>query len=166
MGTCSEPECQRCRHKDADKVRGEQQEGLREKVRVSQAQTRISELDEEERQLGNLLAELERARLEAERVAGTSSTSTLRTSDLGSLNWPVQGTVAYRFGEAKPDVDDVRETPAAEAAFLEQGGYGAMVEDLKEQPGSASVVQGITEFLPISSSASRTASCVASVGMA
>ena len=75
--------------------------------RVSQAQTRMTQLDEEERQLGNLLAELERARREAERVAGTSSTSTLRTSDLGSLNWPVQGTVVYRFGEAKPDVEDV-----------------------------------------------------------
>jgi septal ring factor EnvC (AmiA/AmiB activator) len=75
--------------------------------RVSQAQTRINELDEEERQLGNLLVELERARLEAERVAGTSSTSTLRTTDLGSLNWPVQGAVVYRFGEAKPDVEDV-----------------------------------------------------------
>ncbi len=75
--------------------------------RVSQAESRISELDEEEQQLGNLLAELERARIEAERVSGATSTSTLRTSDLGSLNWPVQGTVAYRFGEAKPDVDDV-----------------------------------------------------------
>ena len=74
---------------------------------VTQAQTRISELDREEQQLGNLLAELELARREAERVAGTSSTSTLRTSDLGSLNWPVQGSVAYRFGEAKPDVEDV-----------------------------------------------------------
>ena len=72
--------------------------------RVTQAETRISQLDEEERQLGNLLGELERARREAERVAGTSSTSTLRTSDLGSLNWPVQGAVVYRFGEAKPDV--------------------------------------------------------------
>lgn len=75
--------------------------------RVMQTQTRISELDEEERQLGNLLAELERARREAERVAGTSSTPSLRTSDLGSLNWPVQGSVVYRFGEAKPDVEDV-----------------------------------------------------------
>jgi murein hydrolase activator len=75
--------------------------------RASQAETRISQLDEEERQLGDLLAELERARREAERVAGTSSTSTLRTSDLGSLNWPVEGTVVYRFGEAKPDVEDV-----------------------------------------------------------
>jgi len=75
--------------------------------RVAQTETRISELDEEERQLGDLLAELERARREAERLAGTSSTSTLRTSDLGSLNWPVQGSVVYRFGEAKPDVEDV-----------------------------------------------------------
>jgi septal ring factor EnvC (AmiA/AmiB activator) len=75
--------------------------------RVTQTEARISELDEEERQLGDLLEELERARREAERVAGTSSTSTLRTSDLGSLNWPVQGSVVYRFGEAKPDVEDV-----------------------------------------------------------
>ena len=75
--------------------------------RASQAETRISALDEEERQLGDLLAELERARVEAERVAGTSSTSTLRTSDLGSLNWPVEGSIVYRFGEAKPDVEDV-----------------------------------------------------------
>ncbi|MBT8479864.1 MAG: peptidoglycan DD-metalloendopeptidase family protein [Gemmatimonadetes bacterium] len=75
--------------------------------RVAQAQTRITQLEEEERQLGNLLAELERARREAERVAGTSTTPTLRTSDLGSLNWPVQGSVVYRFGEAKPDVEDV-----------------------------------------------------------
>jgi septal ring factor EnvC (AmiA/AmiB activator) len=75
--------------------------------RASQAETRISALDEEERQLGDLLAELERARREAERVAGTSSTSTLRTSDLGSLSWPVQGDIVYRFGEAKPDVEDV-----------------------------------------------------------
>ena len=75
--------------------------------RATQAQTRISALDDEERQLGDLLAELERARREAERVAGTSSTSTLRTSDLGSLNWPVEGNIVYRFGEAKPDVEDV-----------------------------------------------------------
>jgi len=75
--------------------------------RASQTETRIYQLDEEERQLGDLLAELERARREAERVAGTSSTSTLRTSDLGSLNWPVEGAVVYRFGEAKPDVEDV-----------------------------------------------------------
>ncbi len=74
--------------------------------RVSATQTRITELDREEDQLGDLLAELERARREAERLAGTTSTSTLRTSDLGSLSWPVQGAVVYRFGEARPGMDD------------------------------------------------------------
>lgn len=74
--------------------------------RASQTETRISQLDEEERRLGDLLAELERARLEAERRAGTASTSTLRTSDLGSLNWPVEGRIVYRFGEARPGLDD------------------------------------------------------------
>ncbi len=94
--------------RDLESLEGQRERRLRNtQRRVSQTESRITELDEEERQLGNLLAELERARREAERVAGTSSTSTLRTSDLGSLNWPVQGNVEYRFGEAKPDVDDV-----------------------------------------------------------
>jgi septal ring factor EnvC (AmiA/AmiB activator) len=74
--------------------------------RVSQTETRISELDEEEQQLGDLLAELERARREAERLAGTTSTSSLRTSDLGSLNWPVQGNIVYSFGQSRPGMDD------------------------------------------------------------
>jgi septal ring factor EnvC (AmiA/AmiB activator) len=94
--------------RDLESLEGQRERRLRNtQRRVSQTESRITELDEEEQQLGNLLAELERARREAERVAGTSSTSTLRTSDLGSLNWPVQGSVVYRFGEAKPDVDDV-----------------------------------------------------------
>jgi len=93
--------------RDLESLEGQRERRLRNtQRRVSQTESRITELDEEEQQLGNLLAELERARREAERVAGTSSTSTLRTSDLGSLNWPVQGSVVYRFGEAKPDVED------------------------------------------------------------
>jgi len=93
---------------DLESLEGQRERRLRNtQRRVSQTESRITELDEEEQQLGNLLAELERARREAERVAGTVSTSTLRTSDLGSLNWPVQGSVVYRFGEAKPDVEDV-----------------------------------------------------------
>jgi septal ring factor EnvC (AmiA/AmiB activator) len=62
--------------------------------------TRLEELQEEERRLGTLVADLERARREAERVAGTTSESTLRTSDLGQLDWPVDGTIAYTFGQA------------------------------------------------------------------
>ncbi|MEJ2482064.1 MAG: peptidoglycan DD-metalloendopeptidase family protein [Gemmatimonadota bacterium] len=75
-------------------------------ARVSQTESRISALETEERRLGDLLAELDRARREAERIAGTTRSSSLRTSDLGQLNWPVEGTVIYRFGERRPDVAD------------------------------------------------------------
>ncbi len=75
-------------------------------ARVSQTETRLSALETEERRLGDLLAELDRARREAERLAGTTRSSSLRTSDLGQLNWPVDGTVIYRFGQSRPDVAD------------------------------------------------------------
>ncbi len=93
--------------RDLESLEGQRERRLANtRRRASQAETRISQLDEEERQLGDLLAELERARIEAERRAGTRSTSTLRTSDLGSLSWPVQGDIVYRFGEARPGLDD------------------------------------------------------------
>lgn len=70
--------------------------GTRQRER--QARGRISVLARNEEQLMDLMAELERARREAERLAGAASASTLTTSDLGRLNWPVEGTVAYAFG--------------------------------------------------------------------
>lgn len=69
---------------------------------VAQTTSRIEELQAEERRLTALVADLERARREAERVAGTTSESSLRTSDLGQLDWPVEGTIAYGYGQAKP----------------------------------------------------------------
>lgn len=70
-------------------------------TQVSRTETRIDELQSEEQRLGGLLAELERARRAAERVAGLTTESVLTTSDLGQLRWPVEGSVVYRFGEAK-----------------------------------------------------------------
>ena len=67
--------------------------------RVERTTSRLDELQAEEARLGSLLADLERARREAERVAGTETESTLRTSDLGQLDWPVEGTIVYRYGE-------------------------------------------------------------------
>ncbi|MGD8496431.1 MAG: peptidoglycan DD-metalloendopeptidase family protein [Gemmatimonadales bacterium] len=69
---------------------------------VAQTTSRIEELQAEERRLTALVADLERARREAERVAGTTSESSLRTSDLGQLDWPVEGTIAYSYGQSKP----------------------------------------------------------------
>jgi len=71
------------------------------RTQVTRTENRINELQSEEQRLGGLLADLERARLEAERVAGLTTTSVLTTSDLGQLRWPVEGSVVYRFGDTK-----------------------------------------------------------------
>lgn len=64
----------------------------------SRNEGRLAELARSEEQLRELLGELERLRREAERAEGRPTTSTLRTSDLGNLDWPVEGEVLYRFG--------------------------------------------------------------------
>lgn len=56
------------------------------------------ELATEREKLRVFLAERERMRREAERRAGRPSTATLRTSELGRLDWPVDGNVIYQFG--------------------------------------------------------------------
>jgi septal ring factor EnvC (AmiA/AmiB activator) len=87
---------------DLERLENQRQRRLRSaRGQVAQTTSQIEELQAEERRLTALVADLERARREAERVAGTTSESTLRTSDLGQLDWPVAGTIAYGFGEAK-----------------------------------------------------------------
>lgn len=87
---------------DLERLENQRQRRLRSvRGRVAQTTTRIEELQAEESRLSNLVANLERARREAERVAGTTSEPTLRTSDLGQLDWPVEGAIVYRFGEPK-----------------------------------------------------------------
>ncbi|MFQ5678407.1 MAG: murein hydrolase activator EnvC family protein [Gemmatimonadota bacterium] len=67
-------------------------------TRRSQARSRLAQLAQEEQKLRDLVAELERARRESERLAGAATTSTLRTSDLGTLAWPVEGSIVYGYG--------------------------------------------------------------------
>ncbi|MGH7540171.1 MAG: murein hydrolase activator EnvC family protein [Gemmatimonadota bacterium] len=67
-------------------------------ARQSQAESRLAQLAGEEERLRGLIARLEEARRETERAAGTASVSTLRTADLGQLDWPVEGTILYEFG--------------------------------------------------------------------
>ncbi len=84
---------------DLERLEMQRQRRLRNySAQRTQAQSRLARLSEEEQRLRNTIAELERARREAERLTGTASVSTLRTSDLGQLNWPVEGDVLYRFG--------------------------------------------------------------------
>ncbi|MFQ5745694.1 MAG: murein hydrolase activator EnvC family protein [Gemmatimonadota bacterium] len=81
---------------DLERQRQRRLSGARQRER--KARSRLSELARDEERLMDLMAELERARREAERLAGAASTSTLTTADLGRLNWPVEGAVAYTFG--------------------------------------------------------------------
>lgn len=71
----------------------------------TRAATRLDQLAREQARLTNAVAELERRRLEEEaRNAGSVPAGTLTTRDLGSLAWPVDGPVLYRFGpERKPN---------------------------------------------------------------
>ena len=64
----------------------------------TQAQSRLTELASEEERLQGMIATLEARRREAERDLGVSTTPTLRTSDLGQLDWPVDGRILYEFG--------------------------------------------------------------------
>ncbi len=78
------------------------------RTQVSQAETRIQQLQEDERRLNGVMEELERQRLEAERrraAAGLAAgTGSLDANALGTLPWPVDGRLLYRFGpERRPN---------------------------------------------------------------
>ncbi|MBT8397991.1 MAG: peptidoglycan DD-metalloendopeptidase family protein [Gemmatimonadetes bacterium] len=77
--------------------------------RERQALTRLEQLDADEAQLTTLIDDLERRRLEEERRRalsglGREGPSTLSGTDAGSLDWPVDGELIYRFGrEQRPN---------------------------------------------------------------
>jgi septal ring factor EnvC (AmiA/AmiB activator) len=79
-------------------VEGEHQVTLQQfRAREQSASTRIDELAADEGRMTELLDELEvrRRELEARRRAGGA---TLRPEDAGSLAWPIEGDLIYRFG--------------------------------------------------------------------
>lgn len=90
---------------------GAEQEKTLGTVRRQERQTqgRLEQLARDEARVTNLIAELERKRLEEERrraVAGNraATAGTITTRDLGALEWPVEGNLAYRFGvERRPN---------------------------------------------------------------
>ncbi len=85
--------------------RQRQQRLTRVQARESSSQQRISELQREESRLSGLIVDLERASREAERLAGIEPAAPeLTTADLGRLDWPVEGRIAYRFQQTSPDL--------------------------------------------------------------
>jgi len=66
-----------------------------------QTQDRIAQLARDEARVSNLIATLETTRKRAEAAAPASApvvASAIKTSDLGKLDWPVDGNILYRFG--------------------------------------------------------------------
>lgn len=73
------------------------------RAREERARTRLDQLEEDEGRLTDLLGDLENRRREAERrrrIAGEDEAgpATLGSASRGTLEWPVDGRVIYRFG--------------------------------------------------------------------
>ena len=67
---------------------------------TKKAKERLAQLAKSEARLNNVIAGFESARRRAESRAGgaPAAPSSIRTSDYGRLDWPVDGTIIYRFG--------------------------------------------------------------------
>jgi septal ring factor EnvC (AmiA/AmiB activator) len=77
-----------------------------DQVRRTEAATasRLEKAAEDEQRLASIITRLERERLAEEREGATAGPAAISTSDLGTLNWPVEGQVVYRFGpERRPN---------------------------------------------------------------
>ena len=94
-------------------VEAERQAALQEfRGRERQTQTRLQQLEADEGRMTGLIADLERKRVEEERRrasggdtgARPSGGRTLTAADAGSLEWPVDGNLIYRYGrERRPN---------------------------------------------------------------
>ena len=91
--------------KQAEEQRLRELEEQRER-RIAQAQEetkrlerRLSQIRQSEARVASAIGNIEAARRRAEsRSSAPRPASTLRTGDVGRLDWPVDGTILYRFG--------------------------------------------------------------------
>lgn len=91
--------------KAQEEARLRELEGLRSKSLVKvqadakRTKARLDQLAKSEARLNNTIASFEVARRRLASRGGAATTpSSIRTSDLGRLDWPVEGTILYRFG--------------------------------------------------------------------
>lgn len=93
--------------KEEDQLRSLEREResalARTRVQARQTQDRIARLKATEAQLNNSISVFEaaRRRAEAARPSAARATSTIKTSDYGKLDWPVDGKLLYTFGKAQ-----------------------------------------------------------------
>jgi septal ring factor EnvC (AmiA/AmiB activator) len=95
-----EREAEYAKYSELAKARARRLDALQLSARSTER--RLGTLQKDEARLNGLLAALERARRdEAARGAlrgGVSTPGSITTADLGKLDWPVEGTIVYRFG--------------------------------------------------------------------
>jgi septal ring factor EnvC (AmiA/AmiB activator) len=91
---------------ELERAESQRQATLRQfRQQESRTASRLDELEREQQRLTGAIADLERRRREEEsRTAGPVQPASISTRDLGTLNWPVNGNVLYRFGpDRKPN---------------------------------------------------------------
>ena len=97
--TREEREAEYSKYSELAEARGRRLAQLRRSARSTER--RLAELKKDENRLNSLLASLERARRdEASRGlrGATPLPGSITTADLGTLDWPVEGAIVYRFG--------------------------------------------------------------------
>ncbi len=89
------------------RVEAERQRMLEEfRARETRTRTRLEQLEADEQRMASVIDDLEarRRELEARGRAGSIADPTLSETDAGSLDWPVEGDLIYRFGtERRPN---------------------------------------------------------------
>jgi septal ring factor EnvC (AmiA/AmiB activator) len=76
-----------------------QQSLVKAQADQKKAKARLAELARSEARLNNVIEGFESARRRAaSRSNATATASSIRTSDYGRLDWPVDGSIIYRFG--------------------------------------------------------------------
>jgi septal ring factor EnvC (AmiA/AmiB activator) len=76
-----------------------------------QVEARLAQVARDEARVASIIASLDEARRRSDARPGAAppSSSSLRTSDLGRLDWPVDGAVLYRFGrQVNPNNTTIR----------------------------------------------------------
>jgi murein hydrolase activator len=90
------------KEKEAARLADLEQQQARSLQRVQEdakrTKARLAELEKSESRLNNVIASFEAERRRAGSRAVSASPSSIRTTDIGRLDWPVNGAFLYRFG--------------------------------------------------------------------
>ena len=130
------------------------------------AQQRLQQITRDEQRLSNVITALEESRRRAEAAATRSgaapSTSAITTADLGRLDWPVNGTIVYRYGRVvnpnntsitwngigigAPAGTPVKSVADGEVVFAEQAGTYGLTMIVQHGGGAYSMYASLQEI--------------------